>query len=62
MNAYDEIETIGNKAKLDIIAAWDQFINGSISVKSLEQHFHMMTGHNESLDSIEWYVIEWRGY
>jgi hypothetical protein len=62
MAAYDDIETIGNSAKNDIIQAWDQFIDGTISAKSLEQHFHMMTGHNESLDGIEWYVTEWRGW
>ena len=60
MSAYDEIETIGNAAKNDIILAWYDYLDLKITEKSMCQHFHMMTGHNENIDSIEWYVNHWR--
>lgn len=60
MSVYDDIETIGNAAKNDIILAWCDFLDLKITEKSMRQHFHVMTGHNESIDSIEWYVNKWR--
>ncbi len=59
MSVYDDIETIGNAAKNDIIISWYRYISLKISERSMCQHFHAMTGHNENIDTIEWYVNKW---
>jgi hypothetical protein len=62
MSVHDEIECIGNTAKNEIILAWFDYLDLKISEKSMVQKFHVETGHVESIDSIEWYVRQWRGY
>lgn len=73
MSQYDEINSIGYVDKQDMIEVYMGLIDEPLSVdedsqgydkavKSVEQHFHVMTGHNVSLDEIEWYVSQWRGY
>ena len=62
MSTHDNIESISNRDKQDIINTWDRFLSGEISVQAVEQHFHVLTGERECLDSIEWYVTEWRGW
>lgn len=62
MNVYDTIETIGNRAKSEIILAWYDYLDGVISDVALVQKFHIETGCIESVDSIGWYVNQWQGY
>jgi hypothetical protein len=62
MTTYDEIDSISASDKNDIIAVWYDFLSGSLSAESVCQHFHCLTGHRESLDSVEWWVSEWRGW
>lgn len=69
MSQYDDIQSISNIDKQDIIEVYTGLIDEPLdqddynkAVKSVEQHFHCITGHNVSLDEIEWYVTQWRGY
>lgn len=69
MSQYDDIQSISNSDKQSIINAYTRLTDDPLSaddygkaVKSVEQHFHMLTGWNLSLDEIEWYVTDWRGY
>ena len=62
MTTYDEIDSISATDKNDIIAAWYDFLGGSLSAEAVCQHFHCLTGHWEILDGIEWWISEWRGF
>lgn len=70
MSQYDEINSIGYTDKQDMIEVYSSLIDEPMAndaeydkaVKSVEQHFHMLTGWSLSLDQIEWYITEWRGY
>lgn len=70
MSQYDDIQSISNKDKRGIIEVYSSLIDEPMAddndydkaVKSVEQHFHMMTGWSLSLDQIEWYITDWRGY
>lgn len=69
MSQYDDINSIGYVDKQDMIEVYSSLIDEPLSaddygkaVKSVEQHFHCLTGWALSLDQIEWYITEWRGY
>lgn len=69
MSQYDEINSIGYADKQDIIQVYSSLIdepmaddNYGKAVKSVEQHFHCLTGWSLSLDQIEGYITDWRGY
>lgn len=69
MSQYDDIQSISNSDKQEIIEVYMSLIDKPLdqddynkAVKSVEQHFHMLTGWALSLDQIEWYITEWRGY
>ena len=68
MSQYDEINSISNKDKQDIIEGYHQLMLESpdddyqACVSSMIQHFHMLTGHKVSLADVSWYVSDWRGY
>lgn len=68
MSQYDDIQSISNADKQDIVNIYHCLMLESpdddymACVSSMIQHFHMMTGHKISLAEISWYVSDWRGY
>lgn len=68
MSEYDDIQSISNKDKQAIVELYYMLMLESpdddyqACVSSMIQHFHVLTGHNVSLEDVSWYVSEWRGY
>jgi hypothetical protein len=69
MSQYDDIQSISNSDKQDMVNVYMDLVSEPLSaddydkaVRSVEQHFHVLTGWNLSLSEIDWYVADWRGY
>ena len=64
MSQHDDIESISNKDKMDIVNTYYDLMLDSpdddyqACKSSMIQHFHMLTGHLISLDEISWYGLQ----